>query len=247
MKSFFIAVIAITLVFSGSERVFASGSLSPWATEAVRLVNEERAAHGIAPLAVNEQLDRAAAAKLADMERVQYFAHTSPTGVTPWWWIEDARYGYRFAGENLAIRFGDPKAEHDAWMASEKHCQNILDARFKETGFAVKKVFFEGQETMLSVEMFGTKQSEADAFSGSKEDALALCRSGKTVVSGISVTSVAALGTTDFSGHSGLSPERMAFFVKIAALTFFALSELSLVALIILALFRREWRNGVVV
>lgn len=247
MKSIFTALFIIILVSFGSERVSASGSLSPWATDAVQLVNEERVARGIAPLTVNDQLDRAAAAKLADMEHLQYFAHTSPTGVTPWSWIEDTRYGYRFAGENLAIRFGDPEAEHEAWMASEKHCQNILDARFKETGFAVKKVFFEGQETMLSVEMFGTKQSDAGMSSGSKEDALALCRSGQAVVSGISVTSAASFGTTGLMGRYGISSDRMAFFAKIVALVLFALAELSSVALIVLALFRREWRNGVVI
>ncbi len=247
MKSFLTATFVIVLLSVGSETVSASGSLSPWAVQAVSLVNGERTARGLQPLLIDESLDRAAAAKLADMEAKQYFAHTSPAGVTPWSWIEGAHYDYRFAGENLAIRFADPDDEHAAWMASEKHCENILDPRFKETGIAVKNVFFEGEETMLAVETFGTKHGDESGISGSKEDALAMCHVGSPLVSGAS-TGVSDPGSVaGFLSSHGLSTERIVSYAAIVSMILFALAELSAVILIVTALFRREWRNGVVV
>ena len=247
MKSFFAVTIALGLLLASSDRALASGSLSPWAVQAVSLVNGERTSRGLAPLAIDESLDRAAAAKLADMEAKQYFAHTSPAGVTPWSWIEGARYDYRFAGENLAIRFTDPDGEHAAWMASEKHCQNILDPRFKETGIAVKKVFFEGEETMLAVETFGTKRGDDLGITGTKEDALAMCHAGSPLVSGTSISGVGSGFVAGFLVSHGLSTGNLVSYAAIVSMILFALAELSAVILIVTALFRREWRNGVVV
>lgn len=183
--------------------VSASGSLSPWAKDAVRLMNSERADRGLPMLFTNETLAKAAAAKLADMEKKKYFAHTSPEKRTPWSFVEEVGYNYRFAGENLAIHFKNPKSEHNAWMQSEKHCQNILDPRFREVGVAVGKVFFEGRETILVVSMFGTRADEdIDPFAN-KEQALAMCRGEIPAVSG-------AVSDEPSNGSDG----RIALFVK---------------------------------
>jgi hypothetical protein len=164
--------------------VSASGSLSPWVEDAVGLMNKERAERGLPTFAVNETLAKAAQAKLSDMEKKNYFAHTSPEKLTPWSFIDAAGYDYRFAGENLAIHFKNPESEHVAWMKSEKHCQNILDPRFREVGMAVGKVFFEGRETMLVVSMFGAKAGEEMDPLATKETALAMCRGEVPTVSG---------------------------------------------------------------
>lgn len=164
--------------------VSASGPLSPWAEDAVGLMNGERAERGLTELSLDGKLAAAAAAKLADMEKKNYFAHTSPEKRTPWSFIEGAGYDYRFAGENLAIHFKNPESEHAAWMKSEKHCQNILDPRFREVGMAVGKVFFEGRETMLVVSMFGTEAGTSVDPSATKETALAMCRGEDPKVSG---------------------------------------------------------------
>lgn len=164
--------------------VSASGPLSPWAEDSVNLMNKERAERDLPALIRNDVLAEAAQAKLVDMEKKRYFAHTSPEKRTPWSFIEVAGYDYRFAGENLAIHFKNPESEHSAWMRSEKHCQNILDPRFREVGMAVGKVFFEGRETMLVVSMFGTESGETIDSSATKEAALAMCRGEEPVVSG---------------------------------------------------------------
>lgn len=183
--------------------VSASGPLSPWAEDAVDLMNKERTERDLPALIRNDVLAEAAQAKLADMEKKRYFAHTSPEKRTPWSFIEVAGYDYRFAGENLAIHFKNPESEHSAWMRSEKHCQNILDPRFREVGMAVGKVFFEGRETMLVVSMFGTKAGETIDASATKEAALAMCRGEEPVVSG-------AVSDEPSDGPEG----RIALFVK---------------------------------
>ncbi|NTW46381.1 MAG: hypothetical protein HGB18_05055 [Candidatus Moranbacteria bacterium] len=179
---FIIASVAFLAIPAG--RSFAAENRTPWIAEAISLANREREHRGIATLTENRDLDRAAELKLADMKKGGYFAHTSPSGLSPWSFMDRAGYGYRYAGENLAIHFTDPESEHSAWMKSEKHCQNILDPRFREIGMAVGKTFFEGRDTMIVVEMFGTRQGEEIATAMTKDDALTLCRGGIPVVSG---------------------------------------------------------------
>ena len=185
MKRLFSTIFLFSvLVLVPTRMVSASGSLSPWAEEAVKLMNQDRADRGIPELSVNDLLAKAAQAKLTDMEEKDYFSHTSPEKRTPWSFVDEVGYDYRFAGENLAIHFKNPESEHQAWMKSEKHCQNILDPRFREVGVAVGKAFFEGRETIIAVSMFGTKTGEETDPSASKEMALALCRGDAPVVYG---------------------------------------------------------------
>ena len=54
-------------------------------------------------LAKSDMLQEAAEKKAQDMIENNYFAHTSPQGKTPWHWVEESGYDYRYAGENLAI------------------------------------------------------------------------------------------------------------------------------------------------
>jgi len=71
----------------------------------VDLTNRNRATFNLPPLKESPQLDAAAYLKALDMEKNGYFAHTSPTGITPWYWFDQVGYNYRYAGENLAIGF----------------------------------------------------------------------------------------------------------------------------------------------
>ena len=46
-----------------------------------------------------------------------------------------------------------------AWLASPTHKKNILNPKFKEIGVAVKTANFEGHESILVVQIFGTPTS----------------------------------------------------------------------------------------
>jgi hypothetical protein len=246
------------LILIPVRNVSASGSLSPWVEDAVGLMNEERAERGLPAFIANETLAKAAQAKLSDMEKKNYFAHTSPEKLTPWSFIESAGYDYRFAGENLAIHFKNPGSEHQAWMKSEKHCQNILDPRFSEVGMAVGKVFFEGRETMLVVSMFGTKAGEKTDPLATKEQALAMCRGEEPVVSGAvsdepsdSPEGRIALFIKSISSKSASVGEVWNLIIKspydaaqLFATAMFAGAQMSAIVLISGIVFSRERREG---
>lgn len=124
----------------------------------LELVNRSRVESGLGILNWNDKLAQAAQAKIEDMLAENYFSHVSPNGLTPWEWIEKSGYAYSLAGENLAINFTSAENQHEAWMRSAKHQKNILNAEYQELGVAVARGKIDGQETMLTVQMFGTPQ-----------------------------------------------------------------------------------------
>ena len=127
------------------------------AEELVSLTNQEREANGLNLLTINPALNQAAQAKAADMIAHNYWAHTSPAGLTPWTFFKNVNYRYLYAGENLARDFFDSHAVLTAWMNSPTHKDNILSSRYRETGIAVVQDMFQGQETTLVVQLFGTQ------------------------------------------------------------------------------------------
>lgn len=121
----------------------------------LQLTNEQRTKHGLAPLAMNDRLVQAATEKAQDMIDNDYFAHISPTGVTPWFWIQRNNYVYTVAGENLAIDFVQAEDVVDAWMASPSHRDNMLQPDYVETGVAVLTGEYQGGTSTVVVHMFG--------------------------------------------------------------------------------------------
>ncbi len=123
--------------------------------KAIELVNKEREANGLSPVTENALLTKAAEAKADDMIKNDYFAHTSPLGETPWYWLKSAGYSYRAAGENLAINYSDAKEQHKAWMKSATHRANILNSRFEEIGMATRQGRINGKDAIITVQLFG--------------------------------------------------------------------------------------------
>jgi len=121
------------------------------------LTNMERQKQGLPPLAPNPKLLRAALLKADDMFTKNYWAHNSPDGTTPWYFIREAGYNYTYAGENLARGFETAEEVVKAWMASPKHRANVLSENFNEVGFAIEKGRLNGEETVLIVEAFGNQ------------------------------------------------------------------------------------------
>lgn len=121
----------------------------------VSLTNENRVAYNVGQLKENPLLVQAAKLKAADMAAKGYFAHTSPDGKTPWYWLDLAGYSYLYAGENLAVNFTDSKDVSDAWMRSPAHKENIVNGRYTEIGIATAQGMYKGQEVTFVVEFFG--------------------------------------------------------------------------------------------
>jgi hypothetical protein len=121
----------------------------------VDLTNEHRIANNGKALKINPTLELAAQMKAKDMAENQYFAHTSPTGVTPWQWFTKAGYKFAYAGENLAINFTESSDVEKAWIDSPTHHANLISDKFDETGIATYQGLYQGQPTTFVVQLFG--------------------------------------------------------------------------------------------
>lgn len=116
------------------------------------LVNVDRARMGLPALNLNTTLNLAAYARAEDMISNQYFAHVSPEGLAPWYWMTELGYRYSYAGENLAIGYDDATDLVSSWMQSKDHRDNILSPNFEDMGVAVIK----SHDNTLVVQLFGT-------------------------------------------------------------------------------------------
>lgn len=111
----------------------------------------------------NDLLSAAAQLKANDMAAKGYFAHVSPDGKTPWYWIDKVGYSYDYAGENLAVNFIDSADVSNAWMASPTHRANILNPVFKEVGTATAVGTYKGRNAIFVVQLFGTPTGKVTA------------------------------------------------------------------------------------
>ncbi|MDD4584611.1 MAG: CAP domain-containing protein [Bacilli bacterium] len=139
----------------------------------VSLTNQNREDIGIEILDKNDLLNLAAQLKAADMAENGYFSHTSPDGITPWYWFNLVGYNYAYAGENLAVNFTDSYDIDKAWMESPKHKKNIINEKFDEIGVGTAVGEYKGKEALFVVQLFGTlnkEQEEEVAIVNEQED-----------------------------------------------------------------------------
>ena len=118
--------------------------------------NENRAEDNLKKLTQNSILQKAAQLKADDMATKRYFAHTSPDGKEPWYWLSLAGYSYAYAGENLAVNFVDSSDVTNAWMKSPEHRKNIVNQHYTEIGIAVASGIYKGKNTLFVVQFFGS-------------------------------------------------------------------------------------------
>lgn len=102
------------------------------AQQVANLVNQERAKAGLSPLALREDLT--AAAQIRAKETAVSFSHTRPDGSNFHTVLTQQQISYRRSGENIA--WGQPTAQAvmNAWMNSQGHRANILNASYEYIG-----------------------------------------------------------------------------------------------------------------
>lgn len=133
-------------------------------SQIIKLANQERDDLGFEKLTESQALNQAAGLKLEDMFENDYFSHTSPTGVDPWYWFGQAGYNYQYAGENLAMDFTSADSVHRAWMKSPTHKENIVSEKFSQIGVAVAEGTLDGRKTFLAVQLFGHQDGRQQDF-----------------------------------------------------------------------------------
>ncbi len=105
-------------------------------------LNQIRAAHHLAPLALSPNLSAAASLHSRDMLENGFFDHNSHDGQVFWKRIEafypEGRSGYWSVGENLFWTMGSASATESmkAWMASPMHRANILNPAWRQIGIS---------------------------------------------------------------------------------------------------------------
>ncbi|WP_077296317.1 CAP domain-containing protein [Virgibacillus pantothenticus] len=108
--------------------------LSQFEQEVVDLTNRERAKQGLPALKVDTELSKVAREKSRDMATNGYFAHNSPTYGSPFDMMKKYGISYSTAGENIAKGQRSPQEVVNAWMNSQGHRENIMNAKFTHIG-----------------------------------------------------------------------------------------------------------------
>lgn len=128
----------------------------------LELTNDLRRQYGLPPLKENPLLKEAAQKKALDMIQNKYFAHYSPAGISPWYFIEKSGYNYHYAGENLAMNFLDSEEVVRAWINSPTHRDNLLNQKYEEIGIAVVSGDITGDNIskIVVVQMFGSQMKK---------------------------------------------------------------------------------------
>lgn len=103
-----------------------------YAEQVVKLVNQERAKAGLAPLTLSQPV--ALAAQVRAKEITQSFSHTRPDGRSFSTALTEQKVSYRSSGENIAWGQKTPEQVMQGWMNSEGHRKNIMNAKFTSIG-----------------------------------------------------------------------------------------------------------------
>lgn len=152
---FLVIINSASALFLGNPSEVVAADISP--ARLVELANQERVARGLNTLSVDSRLSTAAQKKGEDMFAKQYWSHYGPNGETPWQFIKAEGYNYIYAGENLAKDFTSTDPIHTAWMNSPSHRDNIINTNYKNIGIAAVSGIFDGKETIIVVQMFGSE------------------------------------------------------------------------------------------
>ena len=142
------AAVIAALVLPAAALADCPGATSPPAaaggfSATLCLINAQRTAHGLEPVASDSRLQAAAGAFARDMVDRRFFDHVSPGGATMMdrlhmaGWNPDGAWS---AGENIAWGSGDlgtPARIVDAWMHSAGHRANILNGTFTQIGLGI--------------------------------------------------------------------------------------------------------------
>lgn len=103
-----------------------------YAEQVVDLVNQERVKAGLSKVVLDKNIEAAALIRAKEIE--VSFSHTRPNGSSFSSVLKENNISYRGAGENIAWGQTSPEAVMNAWMNSEGHRANILNANFTKIG-----------------------------------------------------------------------------------------------------------------
>jgi hypothetical protein len=158
----FIELFFLIVVFCAQNFAEIRFLASIFPSSIIEETNKQRELYNLLALEPSLVLEKAAQMKANDMAQDGYFAHSSPNGKNPWYWLEQVGYQYSYAGENLAMNFSESQNIVDAWMDSIGHRSNILNKKFRQVGIGISRGIYEGEETTFVVQYFATPANIAN-------------------------------------------------------------------------------------
>jgi uncharacterized protein YkwD len=143
----------------------------------VDLINEERAAVGVAPLSIDDDLNTSSEMHSQWMLENDVFSHTGEGGSTATERIRDAGYeleGSWATGENIGWQSergdegleDDVRAIHESLMNSPDHRDNILSADYDEVGIGIEQGDFNAATGTFDAVMVTQNFGRTDADDG---------------------------------------------------------------------------------
>jgi len=181
-----VAVIMVVAAMGGPERLraYAEGDSgctasnaipTPAAIEQARtatlcLLNRERAAHGLAALALDARLTQASQLHSDDMGRRDFYAHENPDGTGPAArvYAQGLPPDASTVAENIHWGtgwLGSPREIMRDWMNSPGHRRNILRSEVSHVGvgigFDAPKPAHRGQARVYTTNFFGDEEVAA--------------------------------------------------------------------------------------
>lgn len=111
-----------------------AGALADKSSDVLDLINKERKAAGLKTVKMNDDLNRVAQLRAAEI--AEKWSHTRPNGEEWKTAFADAGVSASYRGENLAKgQYSAEKVVED-WMESEGHKANIMNKKFTKMGVA---------------------------------------------------------------------------------------------------------------
>lgn len=125
----------------------------------IDLTNDLREQKGIPLLDREKKLYTSSQLKADDMVARDYFDHVSPDGQGLAYFLGQAGYEYRVAGENLGMGFFQASDLVQAWINSPTHYANLIDTDYDEIGIGLAMGEYEGMPTVYVAQHFGRPSS----------------------------------------------------------------------------------------
>jgi uncharacterized protein YkwD len=104
------------------------------ATAGLTVANEIRQQNNLPLFRANPILTAVAQGQAEDMLRRNYFAHSTPEGLSPFDRMDKAGLRYGAAAENIAMGETDPHAVFQMWLFSPGHKKNLLNKIYLRQG-----------------------------------------------------------------------------------------------------------------
>jgi len=136
-------------IFVWSDEYWLLGGINDFELEVIRLINMEREAVGLPPLAINPQLFMAARFHSQEMADLQFFAHRSDiygrsTARATLFGHENQQEGFFGIGENIHGGAFTPERVLLGWMRSDGHRRALLDPDALTIGVGSVRINDEG-------------------------------------------------------------------------------------------------------